>query len=961
MSPLLSTDYMVQGTNLLAGYNNRSISLINLSESGALSLKEEFTAVELGLVDNSLIAASISLDDKTLYLLSYFQDPETSERHTNLYRYSINQTGMQLEEELEDLFTGYNSYGTSMYLSNDHSQLLITSEYQDEIKIVSIDSDSGSMSLSHSSDIYTDALFAMLDSTNSIITLVYNNYYSSTNSCLESYRLNANGTKSLIDTITCQSSELPSRINSVEYNSSTGHFLLKGNSEFAIINLDNAGGFSPILNTQTQDVFINAYTNGLMLKDSTISFVSNSYPNSFDVYSYLEDGTVTLESSTSLSYLTGSNYINSLRNIKKNAFIFREGYSSEVFGIITLADDFSVNSQASSLQNDNVIDQIGLLKIAVKENLFISVTDSSLNLISSQNSKQFENIQSIELNYNYYSYATEYIKLDESTYLVLGSSRYIVFKFNQETDQIELITDDNYTDPNNITLQINNNNNQLLKSWIDDQYLVAKTSNDRISIFELVDSKLVFKEYLVDLSDGIEGIYNTTNFMTLDNHIFMVQGQTGYIYQLSVLDGQVTQAADPYYFSGLSTSSQILEVGNKRLLIQNNYVMSFGLNDNELELLTISPISNNYSQSRVVLDERHILLSNYTNVEVYTVGQQTGALDLVDTIKYTDIGMPINNTSLYNLEFDGQNIWYESNDYQRTIGKLNVNRTPLWLDDNNYSITLNQGVSQSYLMSDYIVDLDLGDSVTFIDVELPASLLLTADDSIVFDGSIESIAQATVSASDNQLTANFIFDLLYNFAPSLVNPSLVFDINQNETIAMDVSASYSDNEDDRFSLSLEVNSSTLSMLANGTLTGYFSEYGLTSVAIVATDERGATKTQNIEFNVNGAPILSGSALIEATAGEAITLDLSSLFSDPESDSFTITTQGLVAGLSLTEGNVSGTIAESGNYTSLVSATDSKGAKVEALVTFKVSNQSGGGGAIIYLLGFLLILVGVKRF
>lgn len=122
------------------------------------------------------------------------------------------------------------------------------------------------------------------------------------------------------------------------------------------------------------------------------------------------------------------------------------------------------------------------------------------------------------------------------------------------------------------------------------------------------------------------------------------------------------------------------------------------------------------------------------------------------------------------------------------------------------------------------------------------------------------------------------------------------------------------------------------------------------------------------INLNDPPILleavklnGGSVLINA----AINTDLNSYFQDPDAgDSITFSVADLPAGLTLSEqGVIAGTIATSGKFTIVITATDTSGASVDSTSILNVTSpnlpdssagQSSGGGAL-HNYGLLLLI------
>ena len=102
--------------------------------------------------------------------------------------------------------------------------------------------------------------------------------------------------------------------------------------------------------------------------------------------------------------------------------------------------------------------------------------------------------------------------------------------------------------------------------------------------------------------------------------------------------------------------------------------------------------------------------------------------------------------------------------------------------------------------------------------------------------------------------------------------------------------------------------------------------GSTTVTVTATDSDNLTGTQDIAVKVNGAPTASGTidAVTVYVGGNATTVDVSSKFSDPNSDTLSYTAASSdtdVATVSVSEANVSITPVAVGTATVTVTASD----------------------------------------
>ena len=102
---------------------------------------------------------------------------------------------------------------------------------------------------------------------------------------------------------------------------------------------------------------------------------------------------------------------------------------------------------------------------------------------------------------------------------------------------------------------------------------------------------------------------------------------------------------------------------------------------------------------------------------------------------------------------------------------------------------------------------------------------------------------------------------------------------------------------------------------------------------------------------------------DLTEGDEINLDVSIYFSDAEGDSLSFSATGLPQGASISsEGIISGSVNESGEFNITVRAQDAYGAYTETTITIHVTatpSDSGSGSLNLAWLS-LLTLLGLKR-
>ena len=128
--------------------------------------------------------------------------------------------------------------------------------------------------------------------------------------------------------------------------------------------------------------------------------------------------------------------------------------------------------------------------------------------------------------------------------------------------------------------------------------------------------------------------------------------------------------------------------------------------------------------------------------------------------------------------------------------------------------------------------------------------------------------------------------------------------------------------------------------------------GTYTVTVTATDGQGGTATQTFTFDAkNSAPVIgTATATQQGADGQAVSVDASQAFSDPNTDALTYAATGLPKGLAIdpATGKITGTIDPSasanGPYTVTVTATDDKGAATTETFAWTVENDPPTAGA-----------------
>ncbi len=215
-------------------------------------------------------------------------------------------------------------------------------------------------------------------------------------------------------------------------------------------------------------------------------------------------------------------------------------------------------------------------------------------------------------------------------------------------------------------------------------------------------------------------------------------------------------------------------------------------------------------------------------------------------------------------------------------------------------------------------------------------------------------ATVTVTATDpDGLTATQSAGVTVeaaNQAPEAVGAIPPRTMTAGQTVTVDVSAFFSDPDGDELTYTVESSDAAVltASMSGSSLTATAVAAGTATVTVTATDPDGLTATQSAGVTVeaaNQAPETVGTIPAQAmTAGDEVTVDVSSFFSDPDGDELTYTAESSdaeVAAAGIEGSSLTVTAVSAGAATVTVTAADPDGltATQSAEVTVEAANQA----------------------
>jgi hypothetical protein len=238
-----------------------------------------------------------------------------------------------------------------------------------------------------------------------------------------------------------------------------------------------------------------------------------------------------------------------------------------------------------------------------------------------------------------------------------------------------------------------------------------------------------------------------------------------------------------------------------------------------------------------------------------------------------------------------------------------------------------------------------GDALVFTATGLPASLTMSAGGLLSGTPLITDIGVHNISVTATDPTGFFVVDsfvLTVNGMPVLDTPIADQAVDENDVVNIDISGNFSDPDGDLLTFTAGGLPASLTMSAAGTISGtvLMADIGVYNVTVTATDPGTLFATDVLVLTVNGNPVLDTPLDAEsAVEGDAVNLDVSGNFSDPDGDVLTFTATGLPASLTMSAAGVAtGTLiaADIGAHLVTVTATDPAGLFIAGSFTLTVT-------------------------
>lgn len=848
--------------SLIASYNSDTANISIFSKGNkTLSLVNEYNLFELGLNPNNTHIRTIQVLNNAIYMIVN----EYGENRTdiNIRKVTFDENKVHTSPPLytlpESFETAVNNNLVLTKSANADSLVVVMYEdiFETELIVISVDGENGELSKQDIVPVDSRIIHASINTSGILVVIPYNGD-------IETYTQNDLGEFSLAHSY--MNDDLPRRElpENIMLNPESGHMSLGDSSQFMIIKITEAAKVEVVLSVASEDIFEGTPLSYKALQSDSFVIAGNLGGRSGEarLFSYSDDGSYKFQSTFHFATLDDAYADPTLSYLDSNEMLIREGRqdNKSAYGVLSFNDSFNVTYKRfleKEYANSEIPWNIHYTKIVANNRLLlISGYDARLLDISSANN--FKDLKHIKTSL---PWSNRYIKeVDNNTFLIVGIYKYQVLFYDEKNESFSISEAESYVDSEGGTIVLQGDYmNRVYGDWYNSKFM-AYTHSNQLGIFSFNNNRLTFEHFLKDnpeenfITSGIKSI------KAFGSAIHLVNTETRYIYSLRLLNDVWTVVSKYYVEGSNSMADEAFVVGDKLLLADRlgNDIHTFKVEGDELKLIVKTPGIKGL-QDVAILDDRHFI--TYDN-EV----KEAKLLKLDDSGKVTQLySLPSDELAKekggyyslglssyqYSFYMDGQNLWYLLD--RHMLGRLQLNRAPVWLNSNNISINVNQGVEKNFLLSNFIFDFDLNSELSFNHQSMPSGFSLTDQNELSYNGTELDEKPLIVEASDSELSAVFTFSTNFNYAPQLIPNYTIETIQKKQPININIVGLFSDPEGNVFTLTME-DKSGLSLNDNGVLTGSLTDVGNHVVVIRAVDEHGAVSTSNLTIKVEGKAV-----------------------------------------------------------------------------------------------------------
>lgn len=533
--------------------------------------------------------------------------------------------------------------------------------------------------------------------------------------------------------------------------------------------------------------------------------------------------------------------------------------------------------------------------------------------------------------------------------LAIRGSQVRIYSFDKTTEsliqQAEL-------DLNDLLQQVNQFHGSS-SAKVFGPYLLVNTDY-KLHLFKFSGNSLSYMDTASAGVNGFEQIPALNIAAESNGKLFVYNGPNTTLYEMAVVNNRLTQKKLQRTTYGGWGAPQIKAVGDQIHLKSDLNLYVFKEIDNKFTLLSMTYMGNNpvfYIDNRFVVSQNDLSFA-----DIYQLDKTSGIPAKVDSI---ELGQSQQLTDVFTA---WNKLYFASIGSNLTqFRQYDLNRAPDMLQQ-PAPLQLNEGVSSEFAVNAYLGDPDQNDSISFSLAEAVPGMALTSAGALSYNGNLISSNAISIKATDSQgLYTELQLPLQGNKAPVVSQAWGAPVVNQNQSFTFDLNEFFADPEGSVLTYSI-TGATGLTASSKGVISGKLSATQALELNAVIKDAQGATSSHVLALKVNAAPVLSGSANLTMTTEEAVSVNLTSLFSDAEGQTISFTATGLPAGLTLSGSTIAGTVTNAGSFSSLITATDSAGAVSQATLNFAATKpKSSGGSSGFYMLFAVAGLLFSRRF
>lgn len=910
------------GNQLIATYNHLGFSLISFKDNKFTTLKE-YSFEELGL--QSHMSIKITADDSMLFLINY--------NSTTAFSIAADGSLSKIASSTSSVsYMQTHSFGSegNGYISteNNFQDYKVSVHKLDTARKEFVRTNLLTLDQQPRSVIYDD-------SRKLVITLSYS--YTGSGYPLRTYKADESGKYLLVaETMVPQ---IPDD-RSIAYSASSGNLFLVANSyTFTHLNVDADGAVQDL--THLNEFELPGYVQNIAMSANTLYLYSGQSVQAVALNGSQITGSQKIELDEALA-VTPLN--NSLAVLNNNSLSY---FSADL-------------DPAKTVELKRGEQSLSWTQVDPSSGTPVDLGDGYMFRQGYNNSELYKvdsNGKIVSLSYftpedimpEGYSWNSGIVtQTTDNKLLAIRGSKVRIYSFDKATESLAQQAELDLND----LLQDANQFQSVSSAKVFGQYLLLNTDY-KLHLFKLSGNSL---SYMDTASAGVNDFVQipALNISAEANgKLYVHNSADSTLYEMAVVNNRLTQKKLQRISYNGGGSTRLKVVGDQIHLKSDSSLYVFKEIDSKFTLLSLTFMGNN---PLFYIDNRFLAIQNERySADIYQLDKTSGIPAKVDSI---ELGQDAQLTDVFTV---GNKLYLASIKSTMTQFKqYDLNRAPDTLPQ-PAPLQLNEGVSSEFPLTTYLTDPDLNDSISFALAEAVPGMQISAAGILSYNGHLISTGVINLKATDSQgLYTELPVPLLSNKAPVVSQAWPTPVINQNQSFTFDLNDFFADPEG--LVLNYTITGATgLTASSKGIISGKLSTTQAIELTAVVNDAKGATSSHVLKFNVNSAPVLSGSANLSMTTADAVSVNLTSLFSDAEKQTISFAATGLPAGLTLSGSTITGTVSNAGSFSSLITATDSAGAVSQTTLNFEATTPKGSSGSSgIYMLFALAALAFGRR-